>query len=84
MPNTITWHDVLLRLGLAAVAGIIVGFNRGQHGRAAGPRTMLLVCAASALGTPAQTRRSRAVAFRTTAPQTLEHDGVAILVRKLR
>lgn len=49
MPNTLSWGDVALRLSLAAIAGIIVGFNRGQHGRAAGPRTMLLVCAASAL-----------------------------------
>src|SRR5579863_1534149 len=49
MPNTLSWGDIALRLSLAATAGIVVGFNRGQRGRPAGPRTMLLVCAASAL-----------------------------------
>ena len=49
MPDTLTWTQVVLRLGLAAATGIVVGFNRGQHGRAAGPRTMMLVTAAAAL-----------------------------------
>ena len=49
MPDTLIWTQVVLRLGLAAAAGIVVGFNRGQHGRAAGPRTMMLVTAAAAL-----------------------------------
>jgi putative Mg2+ transporter-C (MgtC) family protein len=44
-----SWGEVVLRLGLAAAAGIVVGFNRGQHGRAAGPRTMVLVTGAAAL-----------------------------------
>ncbi|HWG04835.1 MAG TPA: MgtC/SapB family protein, partial [Beijerinckiaceae bacterium] len=41
--------EVLLRLGLAAIAGTVVGINRGQRGRAAGLRTMFLVCTGSAL-----------------------------------
>jgi len=43
------WGEVLLRLGLAAIAGTVVGINRGQRGRAAGLRTMFLVCTGSAL-----------------------------------
>ena len=42
-------NDVLLRLGLAAVAGTAIGINRGQRGRAAGLRTMFLVCTGAAL-----------------------------------
>jgi putative Mg2+ transporter-C (MgtC) family protein len=49
MPTTMTWREVVLRLTFAAVAGVVVGFNRGQHGRAAGPRTMVLVTGAAAL-----------------------------------
>jgi putative Mg2+ transporter-C (MgtC) family protein len=49
MSMTMSWEQVVLRLSLAAVAGIVVGFNRGQHGRAAGPRTMMLVTGAAAL-----------------------------------
>jgi putative Mg2+ transporter-C (MgtC) family protein len=49
MPTTITGSDIVLRLCLAAAAGIVVGYNRGQHGRAAGPRTMVLITCAAAL-----------------------------------
>lgn len=49
MPMTLGWGEVLLRLGLAMVAGAIIGVNRGSHGRAAGMRTMLLVCVAAAM-----------------------------------
>src|SRR5690348_11157185 len=49
MSLTLGWGQVLLRLCLAAVAGAIVGINRGSHGRAAGLRTMLLVCTTAAL-----------------------------------
>lgn len=49
MSMTLGWGQVLLRLGLAMVAGAIIGINRGRHGRAAGLRTTLLVCTAAAL-----------------------------------
>jgi putative Mg2+ transporter-C (MgtC) family protein len=41
--------EIALRLGLAASCGVIVGLNRGAHGRAAGLRTMMLVCTGAAL-----------------------------------
>jgi putative Mg2+ transporter-C (MgtC) family protein len=49
MSTTITLTDVLLRLGLAVAAGGSIGIDRGRHGRAAGVRTMLLVCTGAAL-----------------------------------
>jgi putative Mg2+ transporter-C (MgtC) family protein len=45
----LTPSDVALRLGLAVVAGAVVGFERESHGRAAGLRTTLLACVAAAL-----------------------------------
>lgn len=41
--------DVLLRLGLAAVAGTLLGIEREHHGRAAGLRTTLMVCLAACI-----------------------------------
>lgn len=41
--------EVLVRLGCAFVAGLVLGFERESHGRAAGLRTTLLVCVSSAL-----------------------------------
>jgi putative Mg2+ transporter-C (MgtC) family protein len=49
MSLALPWSDVFLRLGLAALAGTSVGINRGQRGRAAGLRTMLMVCTGAAL-----------------------------------
>jgi putative Mg2+ transporter-C (MgtC) family protein len=49
MPTSMSWGEVVLRLSLAAAAGVVVGFNRGQRGRSAGPRTMVLVTGAAAL-----------------------------------
>jgi putative Mg2+ transporter-C (MgtC) family protein len=48
MPLVPTWPDILLRLALAALAGAIIGWDRGAHGRPAGLRTHLLVCLAAA------------------------------------
>lgn len=44
-----TLTDVALRLLCAFVAGAIIGYNRGEHGKAAGLRTTLLVCLAAAV-----------------------------------
>ena len=41
--------DIIIRLILAAVLGGLIGFERETHGRAAGLRTHILVCTASAL-----------------------------------
>src|SRR5262249_23206233 len=49
MPLTLSWHDIALRLALAVVAGMVLGLDRGEHGRPAGLRTTLLVCLAAAV-----------------------------------
>jgi len=47
MPVEIGLPDVFLRLGLAFLAGALVGFNRGKRNGAAGLRTTMLVCLAA-------------------------------------
>lgn len=47
--NDLTISDLALRLILALVTGLVLGFEREQHGRAAGMRTTMLVCVASAV-----------------------------------
>jgi putative Mg2+ transporter-C (MgtC) family protein len=42
-------QEMALRLGLALVMGLVLGYEREQHGRAAGMRTTMLVCVASAV-----------------------------------
>jgi putative Mg2+ transporter-C (MgtC) family protein len=49
MTTPLPWSDVLLRLALTIVAGIVLGYNRSEHGKAAGMRTMLLVCLAASV-----------------------------------
>src|SRR5580700_6614851 len=49
MPVTLDWEQVVLRLALTVGAGLIIGFNRGEHGRPAGLRTTLLVCLAASI-----------------------------------
>src|SRR3979409_2300297 len=49
MPLTLTWQEIALRLVLAALEGLFIGFDRGEHGRPAGLRTTLLVCLAAAV-----------------------------------
>lgn len=41
--------DLVLRIGAAFVAGIILGAERESHGRAAGLRTTVLVCVAACI-----------------------------------
>ena len=43
------WQPIALRLFLTVLAGALIGYNRGQHGEAAGLRTTLLVCLAASL-----------------------------------
>lgn len=49
MPLTLEWRDIWIRLGLAVIAGALIGFNRGESGKVAGLRTTLLVCLAATL-----------------------------------
>ncbi|MCL2645774.1 MAG: MgtC/SapB family protein [Phycisphaerales bacterium] len=46
---TLEWSDMAWRLGAAAAAGVLIGLNRGERGKAAGLRTTLLVILAAAL-----------------------------------
>jgi len=47
--SSLSTSDVLLRIGLALLAGLVVGFERESHGRAAGLRTTMLACVSSAI-----------------------------------
>ena len=49
MQITLGWHEIAWRLLLTVVAGGLIGFNRGEHGQAAGLRTILLVCLAASV-----------------------------------
>ncbi|MGH7937423.1 MAG: MgtC/SapB family protein [Bryobacteraceae bacterium] len=49
MPLHPSWPDLALRLLLTVVAGALIGFNRGEHGKSAGLRTNLLVCLAASI-----------------------------------
>ncbi len=49
MPITVGWEEIALRLVLTIVAGGMIGFNREEHGRAAGLCTMILVCLAASV-----------------------------------
>ncbi len=42
-------QEILMRMGFAALAGTLLGIERERHGRAAGLRTMLLVCLAACI-----------------------------------
>lgn len=49
VPLTLSWAEIALRLGLTVVAGLVIGINRSERGRAAGVRTNLLVCLAASV-----------------------------------
>jgi putative Mg2+ transporter-C (MgtC) family protein len=49
MPLTLQPHDIALRISLTFLAGLLIGFDRGEHGRPAGMRTTLLVSLAACL-----------------------------------
>lgn len=49
MPLTLSWTDMAIRLAATVVAGLLLGFNRDEHGKAAGMRTTLIVCLAASV-----------------------------------
>jgi putative Mg2+ transporter-C (MgtC) family protein len=49
MSVPLRWEDAALRLGLTVVVGMLIGYNRAEHGKAAGMRTTLLVCLAASV-----------------------------------
>ncbi|MDR3638104.1 MAG: MgtC/SapB family protein [Isosphaeraceae bacterium] len=49
MPTTVEWQDIALRLALTLLAGALIGWDRGVHGRPAGLRTTILVCLAASV-----------------------------------
>lgn len=49
MPTNIGWTDIAIRLALSIIAGMVIGYNRTEHGKAAGLRTTLLVCLAASV-----------------------------------
>ncbi len=49
MSASLHWTDVALRLTLTVVAGLALGYNRSEHGKAAGMSTLVLVCLAASV-----------------------------------
>jgi putative Mg2+ transporter-C (MgtC) family protein len=49
MPIKLEWTEISVRLLLTALAGFLVGLNRGERGRPAGLRTTMLVCLAASI-----------------------------------
>jgi len=49
MPLTLDWVEIARRLALTMLAGILIGLNRSERGRAAGLRTTCLVCMAASV-----------------------------------
>lgn len=49
MPLNLTWREIAVRLVLTVIAALALGFNRGEHGKAAGMRTVLLVTLAASV-----------------------------------
>jgi putative Mg2+ transporter-C (MgtC) family protein len=49
MSTSLQWSEIALRLGLTIVAGLALGYNRSEHGKAAGLRTTVLVCLAASV-----------------------------------
>jgi putative Mg2+ transporter-C (MgtC) family protein len=49
MPLTVTWLDLAVRLCSTVIAGAIIGYNRTEHGKPAGLRTIMLVCLAASI-----------------------------------
>src|SRR5215469_1147634 len=79
MTAPLEWADMVLRLVLTVMAGILLGYNRSEHGKAAGMRTTLLVCLAAssnASGEPLASNvgpAARFVCYERPDPTTPRH-----------
>src|ERR1700734_2828752 len=49
MPIHPQWTDIAIRLLCTIAAGFLIGFDRGEHGRPAGLRTIMLVALAACI-----------------------------------
>jgi putative Mg2+ transporter-C (MgtC) family protein len=49
MPLSLEWSDVALRLMVTTIVGLLLGYDRSEHGKSAGMRTTLLVCMAASI-----------------------------------
>jgi len=49
MNLTLTWSEIALRLTLTVVVGVLIGYNRSEHGKTAGMSTTVLVCLAASV-----------------------------------
>jgi putative Mg2+ transporter-C (MgtC) family protein len=49
MTLSLSWGEMALRLALTVIVGVIVGYNRSQHGKVAGMSTSVLVCLAASV-----------------------------------
>jgi putative Mg2+ transporter-C (MgtC) family protein len=49
MTTSLSWGDIALRLALTVLVGVLIGYNRTEQGKAAGMRTVLLVCLAASV-----------------------------------
>jgi len=49
MPLEIHWPQIALRLAFACLASLAIGYNRDEHGRPAGMRTIMLITLTSTL-----------------------------------
>jgi len=49
MATQIAWADIAVRLALTVIAGMLIGYDRSEHGKAAGMRTTVLVCLAASV-----------------------------------
>src|SRR5262249_313526 len=50
MHTALDWQEIAFRILLASGGGAVIGINRGEKGRVAGIRTMMLVCLAACIG----------------------------------
>jgi putative Mg2+ transporter-C (MgtC) family protein len=46
---SLTWSEIALRLALTVAVGVLIGYNRSEHGKAAGMSTTVLVCLAASV-----------------------------------
>jgi putative Mg2+ transporter-C (MgtC) family protein len=49
MSTSLHWTDIALRLTVTVLVALLIGYNRSEHGKAAGMRTTLLVCLAASV-----------------------------------